>query len=101
MRDISLHPSDKRCVSLWNYFWSPFWNLKEKHQKAFVLFVQLADDLKNVMDQMDDKDHFVQQLPAEKQTLFKTFLKNPTEITGLTQDRKVGFISLDFFAFRN
>ena len=59
--------------------------------------MQLADDLKNVMDQMEDKDHFVQQLPAEKQTLFKTFLKNPTEIAGLTQDRKVGVIFCGFF----
>ena len=50
---------------------------------------------------MEDKDHFVQQLPAEKQTLFKTFLKNPTEITGLTHERKVGVISVEFFAFRN
>ena len=55
--------------------------------------MQLADDLKNVMDQMEDRDHFVQQLPAEKQTLFKTFSKSPTEIGGPTQDRKVGVIS--------
>ena len=59
--------------------------------------MQLADDLKNVMDQMEDKDHFVQQLPSEKQTLFKTFLKSPPEIVGPTQDRKVGVISsVDF-----
>ena len=47
---------------------------------------------------MEDKDHFVQQLPAEKQTLFKTFLKSPTEITGPMQDRKVGIVAfIDYF----